>query len=80
LKLQRISLAGEGQAGNHHNLKGSTMTTTLDIQRRLAALGYQPGPLDGIPGRQTIAAVKQFQRVTAHPKIRMGVETVNRLI
>ena len=56
------------------------MTTTLDIQRRLAALGYQPGPLDGIPGRQTIAAVKQFQRVTAHPKIRMGVETVNRLI
>lgn len=26
------------------------MTTTLAIQRRLAELGYQPGPLDGIPG------------------------------
>lgn len=38
------------------------MTTTLDIQRRLAELGYQPGKLDGIPGRETAAAVKQFQR------------------
>jgi uncharacterized protein (TIGR02594 family) len=38
------------------------MTTTLDIQRRLAELGYAPGPLDGIPGRLTIAAIRQFQR------------------
>jgi uncharacterized protein (TIGR02594 family) len=38
------------------------MTTTLDIQHRLAELGYAPGPLDGIPGRLTLAAVKQFQR------------------
>lgn len=37
------------------------MTTTLDIQRRLSALGYDPGPQDGIPGRRTIAAVKSFQ-------------------
>lgn len=37
------------------------MTSTLDIQRRLAALGYSPGPSDGIPGRRTIAAVKSFQ-------------------
>ena len=27
------------------------MTTTLDIERRLAVPGSQPGPLDGIPGR-----------------------------
>lgn len=38
------------------------MTSTLDIQRRLAALGYSPGALDGIPGPKTTAAVKQFQR------------------
>ena len=38
------------------------MTTMLDIQRRLAELGYQPGKPDGIPGRLTAAAVKQFQR------------------
>ncbi|WP_414901214.1 peptidoglycan-binding protein [Rhizobium cremeum] len=37
------------------------MRTTLDIQRRLAELGYDPGPADGIRGRQTIAAVKRFQ-------------------
>lgn len=35
--------------------------TTLEIQRRLAALGFKPGPIDGIRGRLTIAAVKKFQ-------------------
>ncbi|CAM5577731.1 hypothetical protein MAUB1S_09722 [Mycolicibacterium aubagnense] len=38
------------------------MATTLDIQRRLVALGYQPGAIDGIFGDQTADAVKQFQR------------------
>jgi len=32
-----------------------------DIQQRLAALGYTPGPIDGIWGRQTQAAVRRFQ-------------------
>jgi uncharacterized protein (TIGR02594 family) len=32
------------------------------MQRRLKALGYDPGPLDGIYGRLTIRAVKAFQR------------------
>jgi len=35
--------------------------TTLDIQRRLAARGYDPGPLDGIAGRLTSAALRRFQ-------------------
>lgn len=34
---------------------------TRDIQERLAALGYNPGPIDGIPGPETRAAVKAFQ-------------------
>lgn len=38
------------------------MATVLEIQRRLSSLGYQPGPLDGIRGPKTIAAIKQFQR------------------
>lgn len=39
------------------------MTSTLDIQRRLAALGFSPGrPLDGIPGPMTRAAIKAFQK------------------
>jgi uncharacterized protein (TIGR02594 family) len=32
-----------------------------DIQTQLAARGYTPGPLDGIWGRQTVAAVRAFQ-------------------
>jgi uncharacterized protein (TIGR02594 family) len=35
---------------------------TLDIQKRLKDLGFEPGPLDGTPGRQTSAAVRAFQR------------------
>ncbi len=35
--------------------------TTLEIQRRLKTLGYDPGPLDGVRGRLTIRAVKAFQ-------------------
>lgn len=35
---------------------------TLDIQRALKILGYDPGPLDGIRGRLTIRAIKEFQK------------------
>lgn len=38
------------------------MTTTLGIQERLIALGYNPGPPDGIDGPRTRKAVKAFQR------------------
>ncbi len=31
------------------------------IQRSLASLGYEPGPLDGIPGEQTRGAIRRFQ-------------------
>lgn len=33
----------------------------LDIQRRLKALGFDPGPLDGVWGPKTRAAVRSFQ-------------------
>lgn len=33
----------------------------IQIQQALATLGFKPGPLDGIWGRQTIAAVRAFQ-------------------
>lgn len=38
------------------------MYSVRDVQSRLAALGYNPGPTDGIRGRRTIGAVKEFQR------------------
>ena len=31
------------------------------VQTRLHALGFDPGPLDGVRGRRTIGAVKRFQ-------------------
>jgi N-acetylmuramoyl-L-alanine amidase len=38
------------------------MTTTLQVQERLIALGYKPGPADGVDGPKTREAVKAFQR------------------
>lgn len=38
------------------------MASTRNVQERLRALGYDPGPPDGIFGRKTIAAVTAFQR------------------
>lgn len=38
------------------------MATILEIQTKLKSLGYDPGPLDGIRGRQTINAVEKFQK------------------
>lgn len=35
--------------------------TTLDVQRRLKERGFDPGPLDGSPGRLTTAAIGAFQ-------------------
>ncbi|KTQ84203.1 hypothetical protein NS226_21845 [Aureimonas ureilytica] len=34
---------------------------TKIIQERLNELGYDPGPIDGVRGRRTIAAIRQFQ-------------------
>lgn len=33
----------------------------IDIQRALHTHGFNPGPIDGIPGRLTIKAIKAFQ-------------------
>lgn len=33
----------------------------VEVQQALASRGYRPGPLDGVWGRQTIAALKAFQ-------------------
>ena len=32
-----------------------------DLQQMLKDLGYQPGPVDGVPGKQTFAALTAFQ-------------------
>jgi peptidoglycan hydrolase-like protein with peptidoglycan-binding domain len=42
--------------------KGSTETAVRDLQEALEALGYNPGPLDGVFGATTESAVKAFQQ------------------
>jgi len=36
--------------------------TILEAQKRLAALGYEPGPADGKLGARTVGALQKFQR------------------
>lgn len=47
----------------HSGVKGDSAATAeiREIQSLLATLGYDPGPIDGKPGRQTTAAIRQFQ-------------------
>ena len=33
-----------------------------DVQRKLNELGFDAGPVDGKPGRQTVAAIREFQK------------------
>ncbi|MGE4273071.1 MAG: glycosyl hydrolase family 18 protein [Desulfitobacterium sp.] len=42
--------------------RGSRGNDVSEVQARLSELGYLPGPIDGIFGVRTEAAVKQFQR------------------
>jgi N-acetylmuramoyl-L-alanine amidase len=35
--------------------------TVLDLRRRLTALGFNPGAIDGVRGDRTVSAVKSFQ-------------------
>ena len=47
------------------------LTTVRGIQSRLAALGFDPGPVDGVAGPQTRAATVAFQK--AHKLVADGV-------
>ena len=42
--------------------KGSNDPAVKDLQEALKALGYDPGPVDGIFGAKTESAVKNFSR------------------
>lgn len=47
--------------------KGSTDPAVRDLQEALKALGFDPGPVDGVFGEQTENAVKQFQQAKEIP-------------
>jgi hypothetical protein len=44
-----------------------TSTDVLRVQQLLSELGYNPGPLDGIPGPRTRAAIESFQQSLGLP-------------
>ncbi len=50
-----------------------------DIQRGLAALGYDPGPIDGLLGRQTRAAVESFGRREGLASATIGFDLLNEI-
>jgi hypothetical protein len=40
----------------------------MELQTRLKALGLNPGPLDGLSGAQTVAAIKQYEASRNRPQ------------
>jgi peptidoglycan hydrolase-like protein with peptidoglycan-binding domain len=55
------------QEGKPSSVGKVTARQIAEVQSRLAALGYDPGPADGRIGRQTGAAVREFQRDARMP-------------
>ncbi|HEY3446109.1 MAG TPA: peptidoglycan-binding protein [Myxococcales bacterium] len=57
------STSGTSQSSGNPVLKvGSSGSAVADLQRRLAAAGFSPGPADGQFGPKTDAAVRSYQR------------------
>ena len=51
--------------------KGSTDPAVRDLQEALKALGYNPGPIDGVFGATTEAAVKCLSENILNPVSRL---------
>ena len=54
-------------------------TTISDIQQALKKAGYNPGPVDGLIGHQTLVAVEQFQRANGLPRGGLTLQTLEKL-
>jgi peptidoglycan hydrolase-like protein with peptidoglycan-binding domain len=39
----------------------STPMSITELQQRLSAMGYKPGPVDGVSGPRTASALRKFQ-------------------
>ena len=42
---------------------------TRQVQERLRSAGYNPGAADGVPGPQTVAALRQYQTAQGYPSL-----------
>lgn len=50
-----------------HNKNAQPNPTVREVQQRLLALGYNPGPVDGVVGPQTLDAIVRFQQARGLP-------------
>lgn len=50
-----------------------------DVQRALKSAGFTPGPIDGVLGTQTMAAVERFQRARGMATGGLTFDTLNKL-
>jgi curli biogenesis system outer membrane secretion channel CsgG len=51
-----------GQTPANSGAAPTAIMSTAEAQRRLAQLGFDPGPADGVAGGRTTAAIRAFQR------------------
>jgi peptidoglycan hydrolase-like protein with peptidoglycan-binding domain len=88
--LKRIVLGAADPAGADGSGPGGAGTTKLQsghaeqviraVQQWLAALGYQPGRIDGRPGEDTVKAIRDFEMDKGLvPRGRVSAELVARL-
>ena len=59
--------------------KNTSTQKVMEVQRALAAKGYNPGPIDGQLGKQTVAAMQKFQADNGLPQGQPSVEAVQAL-
>ena len=52
----------DGPAGQGATASGGYSQSVADIQRDLKRLGYDPGPVDGVLGPKTRAAIAHFEK------------------
>lgn len=58
---QTFTVSGGG-AGSAFGVGDASLSTVLSQQQALKQVGFDPGPLDGIRGPKTIAAIRAFQQ------------------
>jgi len=77
---RRVKVSGESLQWRSV-LCETNMTTNMiqDVQRSLASKGYQPGPIDGVLGSQTMTAVGNFQRKQGLPTGGLTMDTLKKL-
>jgi len=71
-EAQSLSASFRAKTSAPKTVDGSSYTTAnletvREIQSYLVTLGYNPGSADGIPGKRTVAAVKEYQRFAGIP-------------